>query len=268
MRGARAVHTLHGVPEELVLEVGRLPGRDPAVPVRQVAYARHVTLRADALLARLGTVVVPSRAFAEYLGAHGFPRRRLRVIPYGITPATAPRTQAATGPLLVGTAANLEYHKGIDLLVEAAARVRTPLRLDVYGTGSQREALQARARSLGIDVTFHGQVTDLRDRLEALDVFVLPTRGDNFPVTLLEAMSAGVAVVATRVGGVPELVGEAGIVVEPESVESLATALDDLAADPERRAELGQAGAARVRARFDARALAGEMVRLYTEIAG
>lgn len=268
-RGAAAVHTLHGVPEELCVQVGRVAAPpSPGVSRARLAYVTYGTLGAEALLARLGTVVVPSQALADYLVRHHFPRRGLRVIPNGIVPPAPRPGREARRPLVVGTAANLEHHKGIDLLLDACARLTTPVRLEIYGDGSQRAALEARSRALRLDASFHGHVPDARDRLADLDVFVLASRGENLPVVLLEAMAAGTPVVATRVGGVPELVvdGVSGVLVEPESVEALAAGLEQLLGDGEQRAALAAAGAERVRERFDARVLAGELARLYAEL--
>jgi glycosyltransferase involved in cell wall biosynthesis len=108
-------------------------------------------------------------------------------------------------------------------------------------------------------------VPDLRDRLRELDLFVLPSRDENLPMALLEAMAAAVPVVATRVGGVPELIedGVSGRVVSPERVEPLATAIAELLADPERRLTLARAGATRVAERFAIADVGRRMVRVY-----
>ena len=263
LAGARAVHTLHGVPEEIVPLLGREGARVPA----GAAMAR---LAAEALLSRFGAVVAPSRAMARFLAAHGFPKRRLHVIPYGIDPrgADGRPPRGGGGQLAIGTAANLEYWKGIDLLVSACARLAHPYRLEIYGDGTWRERLEKQAAREGVEARFHGFVADYRSRLSELDLFVLPSRGDNLPVSILEAMAAGLPVVGTRVGGIPELVvdGETGLIVEPEDPAGLAVAIASLAADPERRAELGRRGAERVAEHFDAEDVARRMVRLYERL--
>ena len=98
-----------------------------------------------------------------------------------------------------------------------------------------------------------------------LDVFVLPSRGENLPIAILEAMAAALPVVATRVGGVPEVVVDSvtGLLVEPEDAAGLAGALDRVASDEAFRQRLGQAGATRIVEHFDARSTARQMVELY-----
>jgi glycosyltransferase involved in cell wall biosynthesis len=267
-RGARSVHTLHGVPDELFGRVGReVPVEDREASPARLLWLEHGLLRIEALLSYLGTVVVPSQALADYAVARGFPRGRLRVIPNGIT-VRRREPRPAREPVVIGTAALLERRKGIDVLVEASARLATPHRLVVYGDGPLRGELEALARRLGVPAEFRGFVPDAAARVDDLDVFVLPSRGENLPIAILEAMAAALPVVATRVGGVPEVVADAetGLLVEPEDVDGLAGALDRLARDAALRERLGRAGAARIAARFDARTVARRMVALYEEL--
>ena len=191
----------------------------------------------------------------------------MRVIPYGVAVRRVTPAPLRDPPRL-GTAAVLEYHKGLDVLLEASRSMRVTAQLDLFGEGTQRRELEAQAQRVGIDVRFHGFVHDLRDRLLELDAFVLPTRADNLPVAILEAMAVGLPVVATRVGGVPELVidGETGYLVDPDDPRELARAVDAVIVDPARHRRLGEAGAARVSAHFEARAVAGRMVRLYEQL--
>ncbi|HEX2044484.1 MAG TPA: glycosyltransferase family 4 protein, partial [Gaiellaceae bacterium] len=230
-RGAGVVHTLHGLPEEIAPRLGRgsVPGEREA-PALRLAWIVHGYLRIEAALSRLGTVVAPSHAMLRFLLEHGFPARRLRWIPYGIEPRP-PANPPGGSTLVVGTAANLEPWKGIDVLLDACAHVGAPLVLHVFGEGAERAALESRAARLGVDARFHGFVADLPDRLGGLDLFVLPSRGDNLPLAVMEALAAGLPVVATRVGGIPELVGdgETGLVVDPDDAPALAAAIAALA---------------------------------------
>jgi glycosyltransferase involved in cell wall biosynthesis len=105
-------------------------------------------------------------------------------------------------------------------------------------------------------------------RLRDLDVLVQPSRADNLPLAMLEAMAAGLPVIGARVGGIPELLadGESGIVVEPEDPAALASALDALAVDPARRAELGKKARQRIAAHFSADDVARQTVALYRRL--
>ena len=267
-RGARAVHTLHGLPEAIAVRVGRTSvSRPPGVSRWHEAWFLHGYLRIERLLARFGPVIVPSEALRKFLVGHGMAPARLRVVHTGIEPA-ASRRPASSGPLRVATAANLEHWKGVDVLLDACGRVDGQVHVDVYGAGSEQAALERQVEELGIDAEFHGFVDDLRSRLRAADVFALPSRGDNVPVSVLEAMAEGVPVVATRVGGIPELVadGESGILVEPDDAAGLAAALGRLAADDALRSRLGEGGHTRVQQQFDPADAARRVVAVYEEL--
>jgi glycosyltransferase involved in cell wall biosynthesis len=264
--GAASVHTFHGLPHEIAPLVGRPDASLPGVSRTRRAWLLHGNLRIESALARLGLVIVPSHAVAGFLAEHGLPERRLRVVPNGVTvePAEpAPRRE----PLAVGTAGVLEQRKGVDVLLEAAARLEAPVRVEVFGDGPLAAELPALAARLGVDARFHGEVPNARERFGELDVFVLASRDENLPMAALEAMAAAVPVVATRVGGVPELLrdGENGLLVEPDRVEELARALDRLAADEELRVRLAREGACTVRERFSTEAMADATVAVYEE---
>src|SRR6266540_1212377 len=177
MRGASAVHTMHGVPDEIFGLVGRSDGRlPPDVSRARVAWLLHGLLRIEGALARLGSIVVPSAALQRFLVEHGFPGPRLHVIPNGVEVRRvepAPRHE----PFRVATVGILEHRKGVDVLLEACARVDALLHLDVFGDGTLRSDLEDDAASLGVNATFHGTVANIPDRLCEADLFVLATRG-------------------------------------------------------------------------------------------
>jgi glycosyltransferase involved in cell wall biosynthesis len=270
-RGSLVLHTYHGLPEEIAVRLGR-DGQVPAPPgasAARLAWLLHGYLRIEALLARFGFVVAPSRAMAAYLAAHGLPRDRIHVVQNGIDLPSRPRRRGNSGKqLVVGTAATLEYPKGVDVLLGAARELGDAVSVEIFGDGSRRPQLEREADRRRLNARFHGHVDGLAERLRALDVFVLPSRAENFPVAALEAMAAGLPVVATRVGGVPELVvdGETGILVEPDDPAAMAAAIAGLAGDAGRRAALGQAGRRRVEALFSADRMAERMRALYESL--
>jgi glycosyltransferase involved in cell wall biosynthesis len=213
---------------------------------------------------------------AAQLAEGGAPAARVRIIPSAIDPGRlvpclgrerlrAQEQVASETPLLL-TIAALVRRKGLDVLLGALAdlaREAGAPRLWIAGSGPEREALERRTRSLGLEgrVRFLGQREDAADLLAACDVFVLPSRREGLGVAALEAMAAGRPVVATRVGGLGHAVvpGRTGLLVPPDDTAALADAIRQLLHDPELRARLGAEGPRRVAEGF----LAGQMVEAY-----
>ncbi len=264
-RGARVVHTVHGLPEDIAPGVGQGDTRrDRHISRRRRWWLESVYLRVEAALAMLGLVVTPSHAMKRYLVERGMQSRRIAVLPSCVpVRRRAPRPFGA--PTTIGIAANLEWWKGVDTLILALARVGRPVRLEVFGEGAQRRALEELAAACGVDATFHGHVTDAVDRFGTLDMFVLPSRAENFPIALLEAMSWALPSVATSVGGIPEMIepGGSGLLVPPNDVDALAAALVDLISNPEWAYEMGAAAASSVADRYDPEEGGRAMVEVY-----
>ena len=197
-------------------------------------------------------------------------RPRLVPIPNGVdldevgasTVIAAPLVEAReAGEFVVGYLGQLIERKRVDVLIDAfAALPGGRSRLVVVGDGDQRERLQAQARSLGLEARVH--FTGFRDdRLEWLRGFhalVLPSTLEGIPRCLMEAMAAGVPVVATDIPGTRELVedGRSGLLVPVADAPRLAAALASLRDDPVRARGLSQAGLRRVHEHFSARAMA------------
>lgn len=166
---------------------------------------------------------------------------------------------------VVACVGNLYPVKGHIHLVRAVALLRSripQIQLLVAGRGDLLEPLSNECGALGVDahVRFLGFQEDVRHLLAAADVFTLPSLSEGLPLSALEAMAMERPVVATRVGGIPEVVedGVSGFLVPPEDPDSLAGALADLLQDADRRRAMGRAGRARVEGEFSvARMLAG-----------
>jgi glycosyltransferase involved in cell wall biosynthesis len=224
--------------------------------------------RANAWLGRIpGRFFAVSDELRGFLEAEGFPAGRLEVLPNGIDPGSPPaaadrvRSRAALdlpeGVPVVGTAARLDPVKDLPSLVAAFARLRERLpsvRLVVVGDGPERGRIEREVSSRGLAaaVSLPGHRADVRALLPGFDLYVNCSTYEGVSLTILEAMAAGLPVVATRVGGTPEVVvdGETGLLVPPRDDAALEAALADLLADRERRIRLGAAGRARVEQRF------------------
>jgi L-malate glycosyltransferase len=170
--------------------------------------------------------------------------------------APAPRSRQADRPLSVVVVAHLIPEKGVDVLLKAFAAIEDrEARLVVVGDGPELEALRGLAGRLGIShrTEFAGLRDDVQIPLQSADVFVHPAIwAEAFGWTIAEAMACGCAVIASRSGGIPELVenGESGLLVEPGSVEELTTALNRLLSSQGLRERLAQAARRRVEERF------------------
>jgi glycosyltransferase involved in cell wall biosynthesis len=156
---------------------------------------------------------------------------------------------AASGQAIVLAAGRLAAQKGFGLLLDAAARwgdIRPRPLLVIAGSGPLAAELEARAASLGLTVRFAGQRADVGALLAAADVFVLPSTWEGQALILQEALRAGVPIVATRVGGNPEVTGQdAAILVPPGDAQALADAVRAVLGDPALAARLREAAAAR-----------------------
>jgi glycosyltransferase involved in cell wall biosynthesis len=151
----------------------------------------------------------------------------------------------------VGRLEPVKNHAAMIAAVAEAAEKVPQIRLAIAGTGGLEAGLKARAKELGLGnrVLFLGHRRDIPDCLRAADLFVSSSTSEGQPVSLLEAMAAGLPVIATAVGGVPEALGSPppGLLVPPGSTRRLADAVVELANDPARRLELGTAARSRAR---------------------
>jgi glycosyltransferase involved in cell wall biosynthesis len=168
----------------------------------------------------------------------------------------------------------LRQPKRADLAVRALAllsRTRPEATLDVVGNGPLRTELEELADREGMNeaVRFLGVRNDIPELLAGAACMLLASDYEGCPLTVLEAMAAGVPVVATAVGGVPELVvdGETGFLVQPGRPEPIAEALEAVLAEPDRGRAFGAAGRQRARAVFSGERMIRETAALYDEIA-
>jgi glycosyltransferase involved in cell wall biosynthesis len=226
-------------------------------------------------------VVAISEGVRGMLLAGGIAPERIHVIPSGVdieqfavsaVSRDAMRARhGVEGAFVVVMVAALEERKGHAVLFEAiAALPELEVRVLCAGAGSQAAALATRRDALGLHdrVTFLGQVQDIPSLLAAADVVVMPSLSEGLGVAALEAMAAGRPLIVSRVGGLPEVVGDetGGLVVEPGNPTDLATALRHMARNPDMACAFGRAGRARAEARFSMAAMAGATHALYRRL--
>jgi glycosyltransferase involved in cell wall biosynthesis len=206
-------------------------------------------------------VVAISCKISTLLIEAGVERERIRLIHSGIDPrpfeAAANLGDEHPERVRVGMAAVLEKRKGHCFLLEAARRLKVQgyqIQYCLAGEGSLKKSLEETVTRLGLkdEVQFLGFVSDMPAFLSQIDILVLPSLFEGFGVSVLEAMAAGKAVIASRVGGLAELVNDTvtGLLVAPRDVEGLANAIARLSGDRTLRREMGRKGKERLQANF------------------
>jgi glycosyltransferase involved in cell wall biosynthesis len=253
------VATFHGVNEHFA-----------GKPVRRLLH-RWMARRLLRFGAALTSVDAANTAVAERV--LGVPASSFAVVPNGLSPSTAaacPVLREPTQPLTVGHVGSLIPQKGWHLLAEAAERLNRSsirVRVVVAGQGPDQPAVEAWARRHAAWASYLGHVPQPRDRvMPQLDVLCLMSQWEGLPMSILEAMSVGLPVVATAVGGVAEAVqdGQTGLLV-PRTVEALVAALENLQTNPDRLAAMQAAARARFMERFTLEQVVAQYQAVYEE---
>lgn len=272
LAGCRVVHAEHGW----------LVGRE-AVPVRYVRLRRLMRPFIDRFVA-------VSRDLEVWLNqVVGVPADKLACIHNGVDAQafrsesgerelTRERLALAAESFVVGTVARLDPVKAQTELIEAIAKLigrqdsPRATRLVIVGEGPERNRLEALIRDRGLEneVTLTGARSDVPRLLAAFDVFALPSRNEGVSIAILEAMVSGLPVVATRVGGNPEVVveGETGLLVTSGAVEELVEALAHYRDNSALARSHGEAGKARMGAEFSLESMVGRYRQLYDDVLG
>ncbi len=242
-------------------------------PGERLAYRMFETILAPAA-SRVICVCESEAALARSIG----PSRRVRVVHNGVAePPSAPPDDAVAelcrrGPV-VGVVSHLHAGKGIDTLLDATPALlerHSRAQIAIVGDGPALKGLRSRAERLkvGHAVHFLGPRADPRPAMRAMDVFVLPSRAEAFPYVILEAMSVGAAIVATRVGGVAEALrdGLSGRLVDADDAPALARAVSGLLDDAGARTSLGEHARSVVRERFTIESMVAGITGVYGEL--
>lgn len=255
-------------------------------PCPLVVTAHNVAARAGRLsrlgIARIGreaaALLAVSQAVADSLAAQGVPPHKMRVVPNGVDLARfadlPPRSDLRRqwgldeGVFTVACVARLSPEKGVDVLL-AAMRLRPEMMCLVAGSGPAGAALEASLAGAGRgNVRLLGRIADTRELLTVADALAVPSRTEGQGIVALEAMAAGVPVVASRVGGLGEMMteGQTALLVPPGDPRALADALERLAGDAVLRTHLIGQGRALVQAQYDVRQMADAVTQVYEDI--
>lgn len=254
--------------------------------VREFTEARHwkscLFLR---LLRGAAGVIAPSAAIKDELSKTGFSTDKIIVLPNGVDvkrfrPATPLEKAEAKSALdlsdeicVIGTIARLVSRKGIDVLLRAfrALGQGRSAQLLIVGDGPLRDELCGLARQLGIEssVSWLGLQAHPDKWLRAMDVFAFPSRLEGIPNAVLEAMASGLPIVATKIGGVIDLIQDevTGLLVPPDDSDALAAALIRLMKDACLRGDLGSRARAQAAEEFSLDVVISRLIDLYSGIA-
>jgi glycosyltransferase involved in cell wall biosynthesis len=217
----------------------------------------------------VNAVVACSNAVATSVSSH-----RPEVIYAGIEVNPAPQSLTDhTGPLRVGVLSRLTPIKNVEAVIQAAAQLRdlgVEIQVNIAGSGPSDIALRNIVSELNVAdrVCFLGWREDIPELLSSWDLLVMPSLDEGFPLSVLEAMAAARPVLASRVGGLPEIVldGVTGYLIPPKDTEALVHHITELANDRVRLAEMGQAGWKRAQAEFSVQNTAIHMAHFYDRL--
>ncbi|WP_412028191.1 glycosyltransferase family 4 protein [Deinococcus yunweiensis] len=267
--------------------LGRAAARSLGLPVLFTAHGwaftdgvpereRRLYLHAERVTAPLAARIITVSGYDRQLALrhHVASARRMVAIHNGmpLRPDLAPAQPQAGPPTLVMVARFQEQKDHATLLRALSGLTEWPWTLDLIGDGPLLGATRALATSLGLEerVRFLGSRRDVAEQLQQAQVFVLATHWEGFPRSILEAMRAGLPVVASDVGGVSESVtdGVTGRVVPPADVDALRGALSELIRSPDLRRSMGEHGRARFLADFTFEHMVTRTLDIYREVLG
>ena len=258
--------------------LGRLAAAPARVPVR--VFTVHgwgfrtngpawLFLLLERLVERLTTMTI---CVAEAERALGIAKRTCRpartvVIPNGVAVAADASPERPPGTATIVSVGRLKAPKDFGTLVDALSRVTIEYRAVVVGDGPDRQSVESAIEAAGLRdrVELLGERSDVRSVLSRADLFVLSSRSEAMPMSVLEAMAEGLPVVASAVGGVPEVVvdEETGLLVPPGDAAALASAIERLLDDRELRVALGARGLERARTTFSLERFRADHLRAY-----
>lgn len=256
LTGLRYVITAHG---------SDVPGYNP-----ERFRALHALLRPlwTRITGDAERIICPSQSLQE-LVRRSNKEARVAIIPNGFDSRKFVPGEKRDRILVV---TRMFARKGVQYFLRALHGTATGYEIVIVGDGPYLPALRALARDLKVEATFVGALDNDSQRLKELyetsRIFVLPSEAENFPVVLLEAMSAGCAIITTRATGCEEVVGDAALLVEPRDPPAIAEALERLTGDLSLCNELGHAARDRLCQSFEWQIVADKYRAMYQSVVG
>jgi glycosyltransferase involved in cell wall biosynthesis len=182
-----------------------------------------------------------------------------------LRPAAAPRPDR---PFTFAFLGRLTEEKGVPVLLRAVAGLPAGVQLRIAGDGPLRDLVEKAAAAAPERLHYLGHCADVRSLYHAVDAVVMPSLSEGLPMTALEAMACGLPLVASRVGGLPEVVqpDETGLLVAPDNGDELAGAMARLSEDPDTAAAMGASGRKRVEREFDQERMLERLEETYRSV--
>ncbi|MBA2685750.1 MAG: glycosyltransferase [Gemmatimonadaceae bacterium] len=277
------VHT-HGYRSDLI---GGHAGHRSRVPIVTTVHGftgggiKNRTFEALQRLAfrHFDAVVVVSKPQADLLVASSVPKSRIHLIPNALSGHPAPLDPAAAraalglpaGGLIAGWVGRVSKEKGIDVFIDALSSIGDRvIGAAIFGDGPERASQQARAESIAPGrFQWLGNVADASRFYAAFDLFVMSSHAEGLPMVLLEAMAARIPIVATAVGGIPDLLSpNESMLVPPGDAKALAAAIRATVDDPDAASARAQAAQLRQRAEYDVAPWSARYEALYRHLLG
>jgi glycosyltransferase involved in cell wall biosynthesis len=213
-----------GIPFIVTCHGTDVPGHNP----ERFKLAHKLIMPAWRFLAKRSRIVSPSESLKKLIVTN-CPSADVTVIPNGIDSDMFRRVPKEKRILMAG---RIVQSKGLQYAIEAFKGLPAEWKIDIVGDGTYLDELRSLASRLGVQVTFHGWLDRGDERLidlfEKSSIFVFPSEAENFPTVLLEAMSAGAAIITSNAGGCPEVVGDAAILVPPRDPAAIKAAISQL----------------------------------------
>jgi len=213
-------------------------------------------------------IVSPSNSLADLIALQK-PSTPVEVIPNGICVNHYDYSKREQNHILI--VSRFFERKGVQYFLKALDGLSTPFKVDIVGTGPYLPMLKKITSTLNTsaEIEFHGWIDHksprLRELFEEASIFVMTSESENFPMVLLEAMAAGLAIITTKSTGCEEVVGDTALLVEPKDAEAIRAALIKLAGSPDLSDQLGRDAYSRVAKKFDWPVVAEQYVQVYRQ---
>ncbi len=260
---AKWLHKKTDIPYLVTCHGSDVPGHNPQ---RFVLMHKLITPLWKQLAREAKALVSPSDSLKQLI-LHHQPLTDIKVIPNGFDAASFDTTVQKEKKILL--CSRIFEFKGFQYAIDAIKQLELDWEVHVVGDGPYLETLKTLAVDSKTPVTFHGWLDRddrrLKELYETSSIFVFPSEMENFPTVLLEAMSAGCAVITSNAGGCPEVVGNAGLLIEPKNTQDIQNKLTHLVSQKELREELSRKSALKVQ-QYTWAAITQQYLRLFSAL--